>query len=138
MNYHSLRDWRLALSMLRMMHDKTFICGADKNFDIVELIDWLETATRLRDSFVDSFGYTHKEDVNGLPIIKWGADKKNIIAIVHPFWNVSNLNYDENWLAKTITALRKDVSSSGGSLSMIDTFNLHRRPGWCYEKLVIR
>jgi len=131
-------DWRLALSMIRMINDETFVCGADKNFDFVELKDWLATATRLRDYFVQSFGYKYKEDTNGMPIIKWGQDKKNIIAIVHPFWNVSNLNYDENWLAKTITALRKEVAASGGSLSIIDTFNLHRRPGWCYEKLVIR
>ena len=138
MNYHSLLDWRLALSMMRMMNDETFVCGADKNFDFVELRGWLDNAIGLRDSFVQSFGYTHKEEVNGLPIIKWGQDKKNIIAIVHPFWNVANLNYDENWLAKTITALRKYKDASGGSLSIIDTFNLHRRPGWCYEKLVIR
>ena len=138
MNYHSLLDWRLALSMIRVMTDETFVCGADKNFDFVELNGWLENATALRDSFVQSFGYTHKGEVNGLPIIKWGADKRNIIVIVHPFWNVTNLNYDENWLAKTITALRREVSASNGTLSIIDTFNLHRRPGWCYEKLVIR
>jgi hypothetical protein len=138
MNYHSLLDWRLALSMMRIMNNESFVCGADKNFDFVELKDWLANATGLRDSFAQSFGYTHKEAVNGLPIIKWGENKKNIIAIVHPFWNVTNLNYNENWLAKTITALRKYVSSSSGSISIIDTFNLHRRPGWCYEKLVIR
>lgn len=138
MNYHSLLDWRLALSMIRMMNDETYVCGADMNFDFVELRGWLENAKSLRDSFVQSFGYTHRGDVNGLPIIKWGADKKNIIVIVHPFWNVANLNYEENWLAQTITALRKEVAISGGSLSIIDTFNLHRRPGWCYEKLVIR
>ena len=98
----------------------------------------LENAKDLRDSFVQGFGYTHKEEVNGLPIIKWGQDKKNIIVIVHPFWSVSNLNYNENWLAKTMTAQKRYVAASGGSLSIIDTFNLHRRPGWCYEKLVIR
>jgi DEAD/DEAH box helicase domain-containing protein len=138
MNYHSLLDWRLALSMMRMMYDETFVCGADNNFDFVELRDWLENAKDLRDSFVQGFGYTHKEEVNGLPIIKWGQDKKNIIVIVHPFWSVSNLNYNENWLAKTMTAQKRYVAASGGSLSIIDTFNLHRRPGWCYEKLVIR
>ncbi|MBU0488560.1 MAG: hypothetical protein KKD31_11490 [Bacteroidetes bacterium] len=138
MNYHSLLDWRLALSIMRMMNDETFICGADKNFDFVELRGWLNNAASLRDSFVQSFGYKYPADENGLPIIKWGADKKNIIVIVHPFWNVANLNFDENWLAKTITGLIKYVAASGGSLSIIDTFNLHRRPGWCYEKLVIR
>ena len=138
MNYHSLLDWRLALSMLRTMHDESFVCGADYNFDFIELKDWLSTAIGLRNTFAQSFGYKNNEEENGLPIIKWGANKKNVIAIVHPFWNVSNLNYDENWLAKTFTALRKYVGSTGGSLSIIDTFNLLRRPGWCYEKLIIR
>ncbi|MEO8232539.1 MAG: DUF1998 domain-containing protein, partial [Ignavibacteriota bacterium] len=138
MNYHSLLDWRLALSMIRLMNDETFVCGTDRNFDYVELKHWLKDAILLRDSFLQSFGYKHKSDLNGLPLIRWGQGMKNIIVIVHPFWNVSNLNYEENWLARTFTSLKKEVNGSGGSLSIIDTFNLHRRPGWCYEKLVIR
>jgi len=137
MNYHSLLDWRLALSMLRVMHDANFICGVDGDFKYPELQGWKENATRLRNTFAESFGYGHKDEINGLPIIRH-LNKSSIIAIVHPFWNVTNLNYDENWLAKTMTEIRKQVSNSGGSLSIIDTFNLHRRPGWCYEKLVTK
>jgi DEAD/DEAH box helicase domain-containing protein len=138
MNYHSLLDWRLALSLMRIMKDESHVCGADNNFDFVELKGWLNNATIMRDSFAISFGYAHKEEINGLPIIKWGIDKKNIIVIIHPFWNVTNLNYDENWLALTITEVRRYVARTGGTLSIIDTFNLYRRPGWCYEKLVVR
>jgi len=137
MNYHSLLDWRLALSMMRAMNDETFLCGADGNFDFVELRDWHSSAQQMRNTFAESFGYRHTDEINGLPIIRH-LNRNSIIAFVHPFWNVTNLNYDENWLARTMTEIRKQVSNAGGSLSIIDTFNLHRRPGWCYEKLVTK
>ena len=140
MNYHSLLDWRLALSMMRMMHDNKFVCGADKNFDFVELKGWLENTKVHRNMFAESFFYDSKyscEEIEGLPIIKW-KQMKSIIVFVHPFWNVSNLNYDENWLAKAMTEVKTFATSNRGSVSIIDTFNLHRRPGWCYEKLLIR
>jgi hypothetical protein len=138
MNYHSLLDWRLALSMLRIMRDESFVCGADKNFDFLELRDWLNTTKWHRDKFARSFFEKAScEEIGGLPIIRW-QKQKSIIVFIHPFWNVTNLNYNENWLAKTFTEIRKQVTISGGSLSIIDTFNLLRRPGWCYEKLVIK
>lgn len=138
MSYHGLLDWRLAISMIRILNDKAFVCGADKNFDFFELKNWLTNADILIRNFAESFGYKNVSNCNDLPIIRWGTNKKNIITVVHPFWNVSNLNYDENWLSKTITSLRQEASNHGGTLSVIDTFNLHRRPGWCYEKLVLR
>lgn len=137
MNYHSLLDWKLALSMLRSMNDSNFACGTDNNFNFVELEGWLENVIQLRNSFAQSFGFSHKEEVDGLPIIKWGINKKNVIVFIHPYWNVSNLNYEENWLGRVFTLLRTYILSSGGTLSIIDTFNLHRRPGWCYERLVV-
>jgi len=139
MNYHSLLDWRLGLALLRVMNDNAFVCGADREFNrYPELKDWDSNTRSLRDRFAESFFYDSNvscEEVNGLPVIKW-KKSKNIIAFVHPFWNVSNLNYDENWLAYAMTEIREFVADSGGTLSIIDTFNLHRRPGWCYEKLI--
>jgi protein-tyrosine-phosphatase len=34
--------------------------------------------------------------------------------------------------------IKEHTESNGGKISIIDTFNLHRRPGWCYEKLIER
>jgi DEAD/DEAH box helicase domain-containing protein len=59
MNYHSLLDWRLGLSMLRVMNDSTFVCGADGNFKFIELQNWLAFATELRNTFAQSFGFTN-------------------------------------------------------------------------------
>ena len=138
MNYHSLLDWKLGLSMLRVMNDPSYVCGTDGNFNqYVELRDWIAFATGLRNSFAQSFGFAHTSEINGLPVITFGRDQKNVIMIVHPFWDLRNIR-EANWLAETKAEIDEHTSSRNGTLSIIDTFNLHRRPGWCYEKLVIR
>jgi hypothetical protein len=43
---------------------------------------------------------------------------------------------EANWIAEIKNELDEYTRSRGGKLSIVDTFNLHRRPGWCYEKLV--
>jgi len=138
MNYHSLLDWRLGLAMLRVMNNHEYQCGSDGNFkDFDELRGWLHFAKELRDSFAHCFGFDHLEEINGLPVIKFDRGLKNIIVIVHPFWDLQNIR-DENWLAETMVEIEEYRQSTNGKISIIDTFNLHRRPGWCYEKLVIR
>lgn len=137
MNYHSLLDWRLGLSMLRVMYDSNFVCGTDGNFDFVELQNWLAFATELRNGFSKSFGFSNVAEINGLPIIKWGKNQRNVIMIVHPFWNLRNFT-EANWLAEIYNEIKEHTESNGGKISIIDTFNLHRRPGWCYEKLIER
>lgn len=137
MNYHSLLDWRLGLSMLRVMNDPTFVCGTDGNFNFVELQSWLDFAKELRNGFAQSFGFTHTEEINGLPIIKFGRNQRNVIMIVHPFWNLKNFS-EANWLAEIYSDLYQHTQNNDGKISIIDTFNLHRRPGWCYERLVLR
>lgn len=137
MNYHSLLDWRLGLSMLRVMNDSTFVCGADGNFNFVELQNWFAFATELRNTFAQSFSFSNTAEINGLPIIKFGRNQRNVIMIVHPFWNMRNFT-EANWLAEIYNEIKEHTDSNGGKISIIDTFNLHRRPGWCYEKLIER
>jgi ATP-dependent helicase YprA (DUF1998 family) len=140
MNYHSLLDWRLGLAIMRIMNDSTYVCGTDGNFsEFIELSGWLAFATELRNSFAQSFGYTQSQldEINGLPVIKFGRNQKNVIIIVHPFWDLRNIKV-ANWLAETKAEIDEHLRSRSGVLSIIDTFNLQRRPGWCYEKLVNR
>lgn len=138
MNYHSLLDWRLGIGMMRVMSDSAFVCGADGNFaPYIELQDWLAFATELRNSFAQSFGFSYLAEVNGLPIIRFGRHQKNIIMIIHPFWDLRNIR-EANWLAEIKAEIDEYTTARNGRLSIIDTFNLHRRPGWCYEKLVSR
>lgn len=138
MNYHSLLDWRLGLSMLRIMSQSTFQCGADGNFqDYVELRDWPEFAKQLRDNFAQCFGFDHTGEMGGLPVIKFDRGLKNVIVVVHPFWDTQNRR-EANWLAEALLEIELYCKERKGVVSMIDTFNLHRRPGWCYERLVMR
>jgi hypothetical protein len=138
MNYHSLLDWRLGLAMMRIMSDSNFVCGTDRNFDqYFELSGWLAFATSLRDSFYESFGFPHKGEINGLPVIRFGRNEKNVIMIVHPFWDLRNIR-EANWIAEVKAEVDSYTSERNGRISIIDTFNLHRRPGWCYEKLINR
>jgi DEAD/DEAH box helicase domain-containing protein len=138
MNYHSLLDWRLGLSMLRLLNDTAYVAGTDGNFgQYIELSNWLAFATTLRNSFASSFGFSYLEEARGLPIIKWAARQRNVIMFVHPFWDLKNMMVP-NWLTEIKAELEAYVSSRNGTLSIIDTFNLHRRPGWCYERLIIR
>lgn len=138
MNYHSLLDWRLGLSMVRILSDPSYVCGTDENFnDYIELNDWIAFATQLRNSFAQSFGFDCSDEINRLPVIKFGRNQKNVIMIVHPFWDLRNIR-EANWLAETKAEIDDYTSSRNGTVSIIDTFNLHRRPGWCYEKLINR
>lgn len=137
MNYHSLLDWRLGISILRILNNESFVCGADGNFNFVELQSWLAFATELRNAFAQSFGFSNTGEIYGLPIIKFGRNQRNVIMIVHPFWNMRNF-IEANWLTEVYNEILEHTDSNDGKISIIDTFNLLRRPGWCYEKLILR
>jgi len=138
MNYHSLLDWKLGLAMMRVLSDSSFVCGTDGNFAYyLELSDWLKFTNEMRNSFAQSFGFTHLAEINGLPIIRFGRNQENVIMIVHPFWDLRNIR-EANWLAEIKAEIDEYTANRNGNVSIIDTFNLHRRPGWCYEKLVSR
>jgi ATP-dependent helicase YprA (DUF1998 family) len=149
MNWHSLLDWRLGLGILRVFKDKNYKSGADGVFKEVEIKDWLAFATTLRDQFVESFFAKPEHpkekyliDFSGLPAIKHGAAKngqRKIILIVHPFWKLENPEEDA-WYTDRISEAQQYIVSKGGNMEddfeCLDTFNLQRRIGWCFEKIM--
>ena len=149
MNWHSLLDWRLGLGILRIFKDKNYKSGADNNFNYIEIKDWKNFARTLRDQFVESFfvktGHPKEEyliDFNGLPAIKHGSVKngrRKIILIVHPFWKLENPEEDA-WYTNAISEAHIYITSLGGNIQedfeCLDTFNLQRRIGWCFEKIM--
>ena len=139
MNYHGLLDWRLGLGLLRILEDPTYKSGVDGNFDFPELRNWPKLAEKSRKEFIKSFFDLSKEEQNTtldrfrdteivLPNFK--VHKSTIVIITHPFWDLEKWEED-NWLT-SIVAL---ASSKYKKVKFIDSFNLHRRPAWCYEKL---
>lgn len=125
MPYHGLLDWRLGLSYLRVLLDPNYKAGLDGDFDFIDLKGWKDEAEELiKRNFVDIFGFKY-EEYGQLPGAKMG--KYNII-VVHPFWNT------EEHRAKGILA--DAIYQAGENPLFVDTFNLLRRPGWCYQKLM--
>jgi len=130
MNYHGLLDWRLGLGLLRVLAEPAYKSGADGNFDFPELKDWLEFARKLRDNFAESFGLHIQDEAIPLPNFQHGKNK--VVMLVHPFWDLEHWSED-SWLTEIVAAA---FSRHGATnVKFVDTFNLHRRPAWCYEKL---
>jgi hypothetical protein len=132
MNYHGLLDWRLGLGLLRVLADPHHKAGTDGIFTLPELQGWMDFATAVRDNFADSFGFNRRDEALVLPNFRFGRNK--IVILVHPFWDLEYWTED-NWLTEIVA----DAFSRYGrdNVKFIDTFNLHRRPAWCYEKLEI-
>lgn len=144
MNYHGLLDWRLGVSLLRMLKDPDYLCGADGNFNYPELNrywvngkpeNWLIFARSLRDSFNENFDRLGEcLEMEGLPLIK---RKKGYVMFVHPLWNMREC-HTEYWTHRIYNRLLAEVDGNASGIKIVDTFNLQRREGWCYQKLVER
>ena len=132
MSFHPLLDWRLGVGLLRLMADDTYTSGLKaEDYSKPELVDWKNFALELQQQFYDSFSdNTTKVTFGELPGFTFLEDYK--VIIVHPFWNVSTHQPEENILTEAIAAAGIE------NVYFIDTFNLHRRPSWCYEQLIKR
>lgn len=127
MTYHGLLDWRLAISYLKVLLDQNYRAGLDGNFTSPELEGWVETAQKLRDSFISYFRNYTPETWGRLPgfSTRAGSNVRRFI-IVHPLWNTRN----------PAGILAEAVAAAGGHVDgYIDTFNLLRRPGWCRTQI---
>lgn len=129
MNYHGLLDWRLGLALLRVMADQNYKCGADNKFDFPELRNWQEFAENTARDFTQSFNLGTRDEQIELPNFKVG---RKIVLVTHPFWKLDDLRED-NWLTEQIA--KATMQYGAQRVQFTDTFNLHRRPAWCYEKL---
>jgi len=144
MNYHALLDWRLGISLLRILANKDFVVGVDGIFDeFLELKGWSEDTIMLRNSFAESFDFDVLEGF-GLPAVLVSKSRTCYVIIIHPLWNCRiNENGmpdipDDTWLSEGVFKVYQEAQKNGGVIRFIDTFNLHRRPGWCYQKLIIQ
>ncbi|MFX0114509.1 MAG: DEAD/DEAH box helicase [Candidatus Hodarchaeota archaeon] len=124
MSYHSLLDWRLGLSITRILSDKSYLCGVNGNFDYPELEEWRQTARDLREVFCRSFTSCEEKDFG--PLCGWNVGGRNVI-ITHPLWNIVR---PHGILAEALATLSADHE-----VRFVDTFNLYRRMSWIYHKL---
>jgi DEAD/DEAH box helicase domain-containing protein len=123
-NYHGLLDWQLGLSLLRALADHNFRCGLHGDFSAPDLENWLQRAIELRDAFCASFSSCSPQNMGGLPGFIVGDIT---VIIVHPLWNFNNRI---GLLTDAVVTVASDRQ-----IRYIDTFNLLRRPSWCYQAL---
>lgn len=124
MPYHGLLDWRLGLSLLRVLADAGFLCGLDGRFTSPELQDWMAMARSLRDLFCHSFSSCKPSEFGPLPGMTVGFRS---VVIVHPFWDQAR---PAGYLAEAIA-----TTDAESSIKFLDTFNLLRRMSWAYQRL---
>lgn len=132
MSFHSLLDWRLGVGLLRTFYSDNYTSGLkEEDYLFPELLDWRTFAIELQEQFTNSFSENIIPATFGkLPGFICFENYK--VIIVHPFWNTKS-NQPED------TILTEAIACAGiENLYFIDTFNLHRRPSWCYEQLIIK
>ena len=124
MAYHGLLDWRLGVSLLRAMSSCSFMVGLDGNFGMPDLDGWMNFAFRLRASFCRSFSASVPRDFGPLPGFEIGNKQ---VLVIHPLWNPKN----------PIGLLAEAMASADQTrIQTMDTFNMLRREGWSYRKLI--
>jgi DEAD/DEAH box helicase domain-containing protein len=123
MSYHGLLDWRLRLSLIRILAKSTYSSGLDGDFSGPDVENWNEVARQLRDSFSITFGCSPR-DFGPLPGFEIA---KRAVIITHPLWNSG---VPKGLLAQAIAPVPADLSPQ-----FIDTFNVQRRMSWAYLSL---
>jgi hypothetical protein len=132
MNFHPLLDWRLAVGLLRVFADQNYLSGLqDSDYNYPELQNWLKFTQQLAEKmaldFKNNIEYKKFKKLHGFCI----AGNYNVI-ITHPFWNYSSHQPSEN-----TNILTEAIISAGlENLYFVDSFNLYRRPGFCYGELI--
>ena len=135
MSYHPILDWRLGISMLRMMSNSDYTCGADGIFsgypELTFYINgirgtWLDYCKMLADEFKTNYlpKYTILNTQPNNEGLWYLSDGKKKIIIVHPLWELDN---PIGWLANNIARV-----GNISDITFVDTFNLQRRQPWCF------
>ena len=125
MGFHSVLDWRLGVSMLKILVDKHYSAGLDGDFSVPELRGWVERGKTLIEGLKRAF----PEEIE---ICSFGKlpgfviDNRKVI-LVHELWDTSHL------LAHSI--LSEAISDAGNDAYFMDYFNLHRRTSWAIQNL---
>ncbi|TXE11402.1 DEAD/DEAH box helicase [Algoriphagus aquimarinus] len=138
LNYHGILDWRLAVSLLRLMKDENYVVGLDGKFDeYIDIADWPEIAERLSKSLIDILPEEKNSrliiDNSRIPMIRFEDQGLEFaICIVHPFWATGSHWPEENILQKFIV----DQNLNPENIFFIDTFNLERQLSTSYSTFI--
>ena len=136
MSFHPILDWRLGISLLRIMSSNYYDAGENGKFDTPELkyfvngeyTSWLEYSKFLAEEFDKNYlgGHGIQQTNSGLYYLNLNNGESKIL-IIHPLWNLS---YNRGLVGNSLAEIQ------GGDIKFLDTFNLQRRQPWCYGKIL--
>lgn len=112
------------MSVLRVLADPAYVCGVDGDFSPPELTGWLEFSGSLRTTFCQSFQACVPAEFG--PLHGWNVGGRSVI-LTHPLWNTAQ---PDGILAEARASLGAE-----DPVCLVDTFNLHRRMSWVYQRL---
>lgn len=129
MRYHPLLDWRLGLSVIRMLSDPEYKAGLDGVWTSVELDGWRNNVDKHTSAFISNFkrNYSIGSLKHGVPGFQFG----NLYVVLrHPLWDTKN---PKGQLAEWI----ESASNQGRQKNVrcVDSFDISRRPSWVFQKL---
>lgn len=134
MPYHGLLDWRLGIAYLRALNNTDYLCGLNhgelQDDRYTELCDWNAIAEDEGTKFGTLFNldYHNPEEI-GLPYLTRDiCGMTHALLIHHPLW-------DKNSRTGIFNEAVGRAVEMGLVPHSIDTFNLQRRPSWCYSEL---
>ena len=138
MPFHPILDWRLGVSLLRMMADSDYACGADGIFEGYpeltygingNMVSWLDYCKQLAIDFKQNYlNHATVENTNDGDSGLWYlCTGNNFYVIVHPLWK---LDSNSGWVANCLGRLPDNAN-----VIFLDSFNLQRRQPWCYAKI---
>jgi len=126
MNFHGLLDWRLGISYLRLLQNSAYNAGLNNNWNSLELSNWKSYANEMAKILKHYFTNGVCHVINDFSFIENNGKK---IVITHPLWDTkSDIFKQQAWL--------RNISQNHNELIFMDTYNIHRRTGWCYQQLI--
>lgn len=136
MPYHGLLDWRLGITLFRVMVDSSYRAGADGNFDYPELRGWKQSATdrltALNEGFYRTRPFVLEHASTGVPYLYDPNGILKPIIATHPLWaGVRETAILADTVLDAAIMLNKNLLET--DVIVIDTFNLLRRTSNCYE-----
>lgn len=135
MPYHGLLDWRLGMSLLRYLTDENYNIGITGNYNYPELITWRQSTfdllKTLYKSFFrdDNFELEEEADLSSWDYLPYIKVNGVYIIGVHPLWNNDETN-------EILNDTCYELGVSVDNVATIDSFNLLRRLGNCYEVII--
>jgi len=129
MRYHSILDWQLGLSMVRMLANPTYQAGLDNVWTPVELRSWRDSVTRSVSIFTKNFGTNARiaslED--GVAGFRFGELR---VVVRHPLWDtVDPHGVFADWIDLSVAEVGQE------NVRSVDSFDLSRRPSWVFQNL---